>query len=66
LSNSVANLFRAFVVGARDGDTVVAVAHPHDSVGVAAVVAPCGMCRELISDVGREAWVIVPDENVGR
>lgn len=52
----------ALSAGARGVETVVAVAHPdaHESGGEAWVVAPCGMCRELISDFGPGAWVIMP------
>jgi cytidine deaminase len=52
----------ALSAGARDVRTVVAVAHsPRTNASLAAwVVAPCGMCRELISDFGPGAWVIVP------
>jgi cytidine deaminase len=48
----------ALSAGARGVETVVAVAHePHSE---APVVSPCGMCRELISDFGLDAWVIIP------
>jgi cytidine deaminase len=52
----------ALSAGARGVETVVAVAHPaaHESRSEAWVVAPCGMCRELISDFGPDAWVIMP------
>jgi cytidine deaminase len=52
----------ALSAGARGVETVVAVAHPaaHQARGEAWVVAPCGMCRELISDFGPDAWVILP------
>ena len=51
----------ALSAGARDIETVVAVAHPgpHDTATEVRVVSPCGMCRELISDFGPEAWVIL-------
>jgi len=42
----------ALSAGARDIETVVAVAQVR-------VVSPCGMCRELISDFGPDAWVIL-------
>jgi len=50
--------------GARDVQAVVAVAHPHprDEPRSPWVVSPCGMCRELISDFGPEAWVIIPTD----
>lgn len=53
----------ALSAGARDVRTVVAVAQPPPPNAAGAepwVVAPCGMCRELISDFGPDAWVIVP------
>jgi cytidine deaminase len=55
-------LGNALSAGARDIDTIVAVAHPHphEDAEHAWVVTPCGMCRELISDFGGDAWVIVP------
>ncbi len=48
--------------GARDVRTVVAVVHPRDGVGEPRIIAPCGMCREMISDYGPHAEVIVLDE----
>lgn len=55
-------LATALSAGARGVQTVVAVAHPHatDTDRDLRVVAPCGMCRELISDFGPDAWVIMP------
>lgn len=52
----------AFSAGQRGIDTVVAVAHPHphERVPESWVVAPCGMCRELISDYDDGADVIMP------
>ncbi|MEA2243802.1 MAG: cytidine deaminase [Solirubrobacteraceae bacterium] len=44
--------------GARGVETVVAVAH--EPQAEASVMSPCGMCRELISDFGLDAWVIIP------
>lgn len=51
--------------GARDIEIIVAVAHPgpHDNEAEAWVVPPCGMCRELISDFGPDAWVILSAGN---
>lgn len=46
--------------GSSDVDAIVAVYHAND--GSVSVVAPCGMCREMISDYAPAAWVIVPDE----
>ena len=41
--------------GYHEFDTIVAVAHPHphEDIEKCWVVAPCGMCRELISDYGK-------------
>ena len=51
----------ALSAGARDVQRVVAVAHPRDGDAHAAatVVAPCGMCRELIGDFGPDARINV-------
>ena len=47
-----------------DGDvgieTIVAVYQSSIDDAVPAVVAPCGMCREMISDYAPQAQVIVP------
>ncbi|BCB05127.1 cytidine deaminase [Bacillus sp. KH172YL63] len=42
-------------------ETIVAVAHPHphEDIDKCWVVAPCGMCRELISDYGSHTDVII-------
>jgi cytidine deaminase len=52
----------ALSAGARGVETVVAVAYPSggEPGSEAPVVSPCGMCRELISDFGLDAWVIIP------
>lgn len=49
--------------GETEIDTIVAVHHPDVAATDAAipVVAPCGMCRELIADYAPRARVIVPD-----
>lgn len=43
-------------------DTIVAVryAPPGVASAEAVVVAPCGMCREMIADYSPEAFVIIP------
>jgi len=48
--------------GEHEFDTIVAVAHPHphEEIEKCWVVAPCGMCRELISDYGKNTNVIIP------
>jgi cytidine deaminase len=48
--------------GDHDIETIVAVAHPHphEDIEKCWVVAPCGMCRELISDYGKDTMVILP------
>ena len=43
----------AAAAGDTEIDTIVAVNRNGD------VVSPCGMCRELISDYSRDAWVIM-------
>jgi cytidine deaminase len=43
--------------GAREIDTCVAVLRT-DEAGGWRVVTPCGLCRELLSDYGRDAQVI--------
>ncbi|WP_181350892.1 cytidine deaminase [Thalassobacillus sp. CUG 92003] len=47
--------------GDHDFETIVAVAHPHphEDIDHCWVVAPCGMCRELISDYGKDTDVIL-------
>ncbi len=47
--------------GSSDIDTIVAVYHTRD--GDVSVVAPCGMCREMISDYAPGAWVIMPGDD---
>ncbi|MBW3112285.1 cytidine deaminase [Bacillus sp. MCCB 382] len=47
--------------GDHEFETIVAVAHPHphEDIEKCWVVAPCGMCRELISDYGTQTDVIL-------
>jgi cytidine deaminase len=45
-------------IGSSDLDTIVAVYHRAD--GTMPVVAPCGMCREMIGDYAPTAVVLVP------
>ncbi|MDX8342417.1 cytidine deaminase [Rossellomorea sp. YZS02] len=47
--------------GDHEFETIVAVAHPHphEDIEKCWVVAPCGMCRELISDYGTLTDVIL-------
>ncbi|MBN8192938.1 cytidine deaminase [Bacillus sp. NTK074B] len=47
--------------GDHEFETIVAVAHPHphEDIDKCWVVAPCGMCRELISDYGTQIDVIL-------
>lgn len=47
--------------GDHEFDTIVAVAHPHphEDIEKCWIVAPCGMCRELISDYGKNTNVIL-------
>ncbi|NGP45072.1 cytidine deaminase [Bacillaceae bacterium SIJ1] len=53
---------KAISEGAHEFDAIVAVAHPHphEDIDHCWVVAPCGMCRELISDYGDNIDVILP------
>ena len=53
-------LGRAIAEGERDFAAIVAVRHPHagEADQSIRVVAPCGMCRELISDYGPATEVI--------
>lgn len=55
-------LGKAISEGENTFDTIVAVAHPHphEHIDTCWVVAPCGMCRELMSDYGKEIDVIIP------
>lgn len=50
--------------GDTDVDTIVAVYHPAPGAVDQAVrvVAPCGMCRELIADYAPGARVLVPGD----
>lgn len=52
---------RAVSEGDYEFETIVAVAHPHhhEDLENCWVVAPCGMCRELISDYGKDTDVII-------
>jgi cytidine deaminase len=56
-------LGRAIAEGDREFDTIVAVRHPHagEADQSIRVVAPCGMCRELIGDYGPTTQVIYAD-----
>jgi cytidine deaminase len=51
--------------GEHEFETIVAVAHPHphEDIEKCWVVAPCGMCRELISDYGKKTDVIISYNN---
>ena len=51
----------AIGMGAAQGDTNIEAIVAVDKYGE--VVAPCGMCRELISDYSPDARVIVPTQN---
>ena len=53
--------------GDTDVDTIVAVYHPAPRAPDQAVrvVAPCGMCRELIADYAPAARVLVPGDGDG-
>ncbi len=53
-------LGKAISEGEDEFDTIVAV--QSDGQGDARLVSPCGICRELISDYGRQMQVLLPDE----
>jgi len=55
----VAAICHAVAHGHRKIQTVVAVAGP--SPESFHIMAPCGRCREVISDFNRRAWVILGD-----
>lgn len=47
--------------GVDEFETVVALRHPApEETGDPFVVAPCGVCREMLTDYGLDTWVIVP------
>jgi len=52
---------KAISEGDHEFETIVVVAHPHphEEIEKCWVVAPCGMCRELISDYGKDTNVIL-------
>lgn len=52
----------ALTEGDVDIDTIVAVRHPKPSDPDQSIlpVTPCGRCREMICDYGKDAWVIIP------
>lgn len=56
---------KAISEGDADFDTIVAVRHPDPDAAIQeiTVVSPCGMCRELISDYGKDIKVIYPRAN---
>lgn len=49
--------------GSSDVESIVAVYHAED--GAVRIVAPCGMCREMILDYAPDAIVLMPDGNGG-
>ena len=53
----VAALCNMVSAGSRDLHSIVAVSG--NGRGAYELLAPCGRCRELISDFSSEAWVIV-------
>ncbi|WP_410511500.1 cytidine deaminase [Paenibacillus sp. BR2-3] len=58
-------LGKAISEGESDFDTIVAVRHPDPSQDhqEIEVVSPCGICRELISDYGKDTYVILKRED---
>jgi cytidine deaminase len=57
-------LGKAISEGDSEFDTIVAVRHPDPTQAnqEIEVVSPCGICRELISDYGKETSVILKRE----
>ena len=53
---------RAVTDGDDDLETIVAVHQSSPDDGLPTVVAPCGMCREMISDYAPDAQVIMPTD----
>jgi cytidine deaminase len=53
----IAAICHAVAHGCRDVDTIVALTG--DESGEVQLMAPCGRCREVISDFNKNAWVIV-------
>jgi len=59
---------RAIAEGERDLAAIVAIRHPHagEADQSLRVVAPCGICRELISDYGPTTEIIYADNGTIR
>ena len=56
-------LGKAVSDGARDIDAIASVRHPGpDENEEIRVVSPCGVCRELISDLGEDIDVVYTDD----
>ncbi|MEK4346501.1 cytidine deaminase [Paenibacillus sp. FSL P4-0184] len=55
---------KAISEGYKEFDTIVAVRHsdPDSEEREIKVVSPCGMCRELIADYGKDCKVIVSED----
>lgn len=55
---------KAISEGYKEFDTIVAVRHPDPDreEREIKVVSPCGMCRELIADYGKDCKVIVTED----
>jgi len=53
----VSAICHALVHGERDYEAIVAIWRTED--GVFELPSPCGRCRELISDFGKDTWVIM-------
>ena len=57
ICGEVAAICHAVAHGRRDIETVVALTG--QEAGEVRLMAPCGRCREVISDFNPQAWVIV-------
>lgn len=57
-------LGRAITEGEKEFETIVAVRPPRgsDATGEVEIVPPCGMCRELLSQYGKNLQVIIDYE----
>lgn len=57
----------AVAVGDREFEAIVAVRHPRpdETDQTIAVVSPCGLCREMLTDYAPEMTVLLPGEAGG-
>jgi len=55
----------ALTAGENSISAILTVRYHNESSVDPSLVSPCGRCRELISDYGKDATVFVPDETGG-